>query len=514
MVMNKKRVLAIILVMAIVFGGCSKDKTIPAEKMEEVSSHSVKSESKKSNYKNKISIETIKVPYDKNDTLNPYTLKSQLNSLITPLIFDGLVKVDANYKPVECIAKEITKQANTVTVKINDVYFSDNTMITADDVVRSFDMAKKSASKYSYNLRKINSAKKISADTITFEMNTESRNYKNLFNFPIIKSVGDNVIGSGRYVLTNDGGKKVLVKTSSNSKYEKLKYPVERIELINFDGKSSPSFKINMNEIDVSYNKIELKNDKAVTLPYVLVPTNDLIYIGVNSKSGYMSNNEFKKAVVNSLDISKIGVYVSLREDDLGSGYLNPQFYKSKPQKQNLIDAKKSLENLGYKAEKAGEIRIGSDKKPVNLKLVVNEENLERKMMAEEIKRQLFDAGINVEIISVQFDTYKSKLKSNDFDLYIGEIGLSDDLDLTPILKPSDVSGFGANESSTSVLEYEKYKKGEITEKELCDMLISDVPFIPIAYSDALLYHKRNFVSYIVATNDDIFYNILNWDIE
>lgn len=514
MVMNKRRVLAIILAMAMVFGGCSKDKTLPAEKMEEVSSHSVKSDGKKSNSKDTVSIETIKVPYDQNDTLNPYTLKSQLNSLITPLIFDGLVKVDTNFKPALCIAKEITKQGNTVTVKLNNVYFSDNTMITADDVVRSFDMAKKSVSKYAFNLKKINSAKKTSADTVTFEMNTESKNYKNLLNFPIVKSVGDSVIGSGRYVLTNDGGEKVLVKTSSNAEYKKQKYPVERIELIKSDGKSSPSFKINMNEIDISFNKIELKNDKTVTLPYVLVPTNDLIYIGVNSKSGFMSNNEFKKAVVNSLDISKVGVYVSLREDDLGSGYLNPQFYKSKPQKQNLIDAKKSLENLGYKAEKAGEIRISSDKKPVTLKLVVNEENLERKMMAEEIKRQLFEAGIDLEIISVPFDSYKTKLKSNDFDLYIGEIGLADDLDLTPVLKPSDVSGFGTNETSASVLEYEKYKKGEITEKELCDMLVSDVPFIPIAYSDALLYHKINFVSYIVATNDDIFYNILNWEIE
>ncbi|MEG1994508.1 MAG: hypothetical protein RR048_06310, partial [Oscillospiraceae bacterium] len=96
----------------------------------------------------------------------------------------------------------------------------------------------------------------------------------------------------------------------------------------------------------------------------------------------------------------------------------------------------------------------------------------------------------------------------------IGEIGLSDDLDLSPVLHPSELSGYGTTQSSASFMKYQKYAKGEIGEKELTDMLTSDIPFIPIAYGDALLYHKRNFVSDIVATTDDIFYNILNWKIE
>ncbi|MEG1994724.1 MAG: ABC transporter substrate-binding protein, partial [Oscillospiraceae bacterium] len=393
--MKEKRVLAVILAVTLFFSGCGKsDEQGQNDVSEAMTDNIIDDGDTSEEQQEKHDISTLKVSYDQNDGLNPYEVKSQLNSLLTPLIFDGLVKVGTNFKAFNCIAREITKQGNIVTVKLeSDATFSDNSKVTADDVIASFDAAKASSTKYAFNLKKVSSAKKISDDTIAFELSEDSKNYQNLFNFPIIKTNNGDVIGCGRYVFVKNPNGSYLEKSKYNGNYSEKNYPVEKIELVEADGKSSPSFKINMNEIDISYNKIELKNDKAVTLPYVLVPTNDLIYIGVNSQVGYMSNNQFKQGIFSSLDVSKIGVYVSLREEDFGNSFLNPQFYKAQPQKQNLIEAKKTFEALGYKSLKAGEIRIGADKKPVSLKLLINEENKERNMMAQEIKRQLLDVG-------------------------------------------------------------------------------------------------------------------------
>lgn len=506
----KKSILLIPILSALCmvsFVGCKNDNMA-----EDSTTKIVALESKPASKKE--TIDQIKIPFDSKDTLNPYTLKTDLNSRIVPLIFDGLIETDINQKPQKILAETILKNGNLVTIKLKDnAYFSDGSKVTADDVVSSFKLAKGSENKYTYNLKKVVSATKITEKTVSFETENTNPCYENLFNFPIVKIVGIKALGSGRYVLSEENGDKVLIP-SDNPRYKDKTYPIKKINLIKNSTKSTDGFKINMGELDFSYGMVELTKNKTMTVPYTMVPTNKLIYMGINSNSGFFSNVDARKALSEALDVTKIRVYVSLRGNDYKSGFINPQFYSSKQFEQNLISAKARLDKMGYKVEKAGKTRNGSDKKPLVLKLVVNNENEERNLMAQEIKRQLSDVGIMADIVSVPFDEYLSILKSGNFDLYLGEIGIASDMDLEPVLMPSEQSGFGTNKSSHSVIANNNYKKGLIDEKQLSTALSEDIPFFPIAYRDDLLYCKENFAPYIVATCDDIFYNILSWNLK
>ena len=450
-----------------------------------------------------------KVLYDSNDSLNPYALSTELNSKIVPLIFDGLVCLDESFEPLYLLAKDISRAQNIIEVSISDkAFFSDGSRVTADDVIYSFNLAKSPQYWNSFDLSKLLYATKKDDNTVLFEAEGLNPNYKSLFTFPIVKIIDDSPIGSGRYVLSRENEELVLVP-SGNVRYKDCEYNIQKIELIKNNPKASDSFRINMGEIDFSYGKIE--STKTMTAPYVFVPTNRLIYLGINHSNEFLSNQKARRAIAGAFDMSKIRAFVSLRGNDYKNSFLNPHFFRSSSFEQNLISSKAIIDSLGYKSEKSGEIRKTPSNAELKLRLLVNSENLERNLMAEEIKRQLLDVGINIELVSLPFNEYLNNLRAGNFDLYIAEYGVSSDMDLMPLLTRADSSGFGQLEESSSKASAEQYKNGKIDEAKLNEALLNDVPFIPIAYREDLLYCNENFAPYIVATNGDIFYNIVSF---
>ena len=87
----------------------------------------------------------IILPYSREEGVNPFTGTSLMNEAIMPLIYDGLYTIDEHYEPSMSLAENITVNGTTLMLTMNsERRFSDGSIISADDVVYSFERAKAS----------------------------------------------------------------------------------------------------------------------------------------------------------------------------------------------------------------------------------------------------------------------------------------------------------------------------------------------------------------------------------
>lgn len=85
------------------------------------------------------------------------------------------------------------------------------------------------------------------------------------------------------------------------------------------------------------------------------------------------------------------------------------------------------------------------------MKVIVNSDNEARVSLGKEFISQLQKAGIDASLTELSFEEYSAAIQKGNYDLYIGEIRLTADMNLEKVLP----AGEAAN-------AYSQYQKGEM----------------------------------------------------
>ncbi|MFA9380317.1 MAG: ABC transporter substrate-binding protein, partial [Acetanaerobacterium sp.] len=148
------------------------------------------------------------IPYDKDDSLNPYQATSALNLALHSLVYDSLVKLDNDFTPVMSLASDIDIDGTRCTVTIkNGIHFSDGTPLTAMDVRYSIDCIRLSSSVYANRLSNIAGYSVQDEHTLVITLSSPDSLFVNLLDFPVIQSgtySSDRPVGNGRYVYDGE----------------------------------------------------------------------------------------------------------------------------------------------------------------------------------------------------------------------------------------------------------------------------------------------------------------------
>ena len=197
-----KRITLIFLCAVIVIGmfsACSSQTAEPEQTTEAVT--------KQSNY---IPTDdtTFKLCYTQSDSLNPFESVTLNNQIISQLICESLFDIDDNFYASPNIAAEY-KYTDSDVLEVTipaGLKFSDDSPLTADDVVYSFEKAAKSPY-WGNALGGISSCGAESDTVIRFNLSYPNPYAHNLLIFPIISTESDengNPVGSGRYYFANN----------------------------------------------------------------------------------------------------------------------------------------------------------------------------------------------------------------------------------------------------------------------------------------------------------------------
>ena len=124
------------------------------------------------------------------------------------------------------------------------------------------------------------------------------------------------------------------------------------------------------------------------------------------------------------------------------------------------------------------------------------------------------EAGITVTLDGRAQEEYFAALESGSYDLYLGEILLGDDMDLSHLWTQGERYGYGVQPSQELLTAYQTaFSTGEGWDS-FAQLFQQEYPLIPLAFRNGTFCFSREFSLDVLAVRSDLFYNIDSWQAE
>ncbi|MBQ9857915.1 MAG: hypothetical protein IJO77_02830, partial [Oscillospiraceae bacterium] len=267
--------------------------------------------------------------YTSDEPINPFRCENVYNDAVASLIYEGLFKVDQQFKPVPVLCSEYsTDDGISFYFDIIETEMHDGSMLTAADVIYSINQARMS-SRYMMRLSNIAYCVTDGADGIYIELWEADRSLPALLDIPVIKEGSvdsDTPAGTGPYYYNSVGGNPGL------SPFKGYRDPeaklMDRIYLDNLDDGL-------LEERFANYTIDCIWEDTAGERPANLYSDHEaryydstiLQYIGFNSSTPVFNDPNMRRAVYYAVNREQI-------LNDVYDGYgqvanlaLNPSYY-------------------------------------------------------------------------------------------------------------------------------------------------------------------------------------------
>ena len=190
---------------------------------------------------------------------------------------------------------------------------------------------------------------------------------------------------------------------------------------------------------------------------------------------------------------------------------------------QNIqIEAKKeitieNLEKIGYNRLDSSGNRINSHGTVLSFTLLVNSENQIRVTAAKAIASQLSEYGIKIKVIEKTYNDYLACLSGGSFELFLGEIRLTDNMDISCMVSAGGSAAFGLNfqtgNDSDSVSANPAdviagFYSGVNSIADVVSILQNEMPFIPLCYRTGVLFCNDKIENVDTPSVSDIYSSI------
>ena len=448
----------------------------------------------------------FKLPYYSEDSLNPYTCASDTNAYLAPLLYESLFSINNDYTVSPVLAEKFTDESSVITINLKESYFNDGSAVTANDVAYSFEQAK-SSDRYKESLEGFSSASAKGDYVIRFSYTGENKYMINLLTFPIISAENENLY-SGRYYYDTASASLLF-----NEKYGINKPEIAKITLIECKDYSAAIDLFNNDEIDYAFDFLNSGNIETTASNSSKAITNNLIFLGINSKNKHLKSKDFRKAISLAADQKQI-----VENAFQGYGYstttpFNPNWAEMgtivvSPDTADINRAKRLLSDLGYSFDNM-DIKLLDGEKEITLTLVVNGTNNIKIAAAEALKNQLINIGITVDIKKMPLDEFLVAVQNENFDLYIGEVKLLNDFNISCFFGDGAVS-YGIN-CPDAEKAYKSYLSGENDLQYFISAFSDNTPFIPLCYKGAYICSDLALSGIREVNENDFYSGIENW---
>ncbi len=516
--------LALVFVFVFCFTACKKDEPQNSSTVPQIEQNKGEGRS------------YLTLLYSAADSFNPYTLKTDVNRQIVKLLYEPLVKISNDFEPINALAREVNVSGNSCTVALKKAKMSDGSYLTADDVVYSFNLAKSSATSYGVKLGSVNSAS-AQGDSVVFSLAKMDPYCANVLDFPIIKKESDTVtdsdsvslppIGCGRYKLneTRDG----LI---SNEGYYGTIKNIKEIKLINAPDTESVAHYTEIGAADMYFTEISDGNITRMSGNRQEVNLNNLVYIGINRNNAALKEKNVRQALSSAVDRVKLCKDAYYNNAVPATGFFHPS-WKEADSVQNLqIEAKmqitiENLEEIGYNKLNNDGVRMNSGGNALKFSLLVNKENRIKVLAANTIARQLKSAGISVTVVEKAYDQYILDLQNGSFELYLGEIRLPDNMDISPMFLRGGAVAYGMPKEEVTVTEtteaetqetvtpptsseavLNEFYNSNATIKDVAAVLQTEMAAVPLCYRTGVLFYNSSIKNVNNSSVNDIYFSI------
>ncbi len=467
--------------------------------------------------------------FNEEDTLNPYAAKTALNASLTTLLYDSLVTINAEFMPQDSMATVVqTDPTHLLATLKNDLVFSDGTTVSAADVVYAFECAKASAT-YGTRLAGFTDAK-AKGNTVTFTLREADMYAAANLQFPIIKKgtattdAARAPIGSGVYVYNAD------TKTLTRNPHHKGEAVAQTISLVHLVSDAAVVQALENGTIQYMYDDLSSGDIPRTSSQNKAVDLTQLVYIGVNNRHPLLGTAAYRKALSAAVDRTAIAAAAYAGRALPADSPFHPKWEKTAGLSCIATGAQAdALQVLVKEAFACATTTVTQTTVTVptvvtapttatttavtqtatqNFSLIYPDGNNCRKAAVKMLTAQFAAAGITVTPTPLSFEAYTARLQAGDFDLYLGEIRLTPNMDLSPLLQAGGSAAFGTDTATPASAAYAAYKDGSGTTAMFVTAFGEQMPYIPLFWRQGMVACTASFTA-ITPVAYDLFNGVL-----
>lgn len=470
------------------------------------------------------------------DTINPLKTNNKEILNIDTLIYEPLFRITEDYKTKPCIATECSKTGDkTYVVKINSsLNWQDGTSVTAKDVKFTIDILKQGESVYKYNVSHIVDSQVVDASTIKLILDGEIPFFEYNLIFPIMSSnyyfnedfyASEKIpIGTGRFKVTDISSNSITLARNikwkaKNENEQDMKIENIKINLYSSMGEEFNAFKIG--NIDLVNTSITNFEDYIGTIGFAKTEYNgrQFDFLSFNCEDSIMQDVYVRRAISYAIDKDNIvsavfGNKYKTAEYPLDYGnYLYEANEASSGY--NLEQAKNMLETGGWEyTNNRWRKEIDGYTQTLRVKIAVNKNNGDRVAVAENIKEQLENIGINVTINKISDDQYSSYIQNKDYQILLTGVFNAYSPDLTYYFADGNISNY-SNDDMKKLVQNAGIIKNEDELKDIYKQIYSkykeDVPFVGLYRNKQMTISSTSLAGQVKSNNYSSFFGIEEW---
>lgn len=470
------------------------------------------------------------------DNINPIITSNRRVQDIDRLIYEPLVNITEDYNIEYTLAQECAKNSNNIyIIKLRQgVNGQDGSKFTSDDSKYTIDKLKENEnSVYASNVSPIKEVDIIDNYTLRVILSQDVNNFEYYLNFPILSSSyyldtdfwntdkNKAPITTGQYKISEVNNNTIVLE--KNQSWWNAKKDTTIIEKITINLYSTAAELYNafkMGSIDLISTENGSYQDYIGTIGYDVteIEGREFIFLALNTQSSNLSDVNVRKAIRAALDKDRV------ISNSFGNMYksanfvLNTGSYLVNTQEENFynVDEKSNLlSSAGWEFKNGIWQKIENYKaKALELNLVVRASDGTRRRAAEDIKSQLGEQGIIVNIIYADDSSYNSYLNNINYDMMLGSIKQPIAPDLSTYFGYNNLAKF-SNSEIDDIMNVAKNStdSNELKSKyqRLYEIYNDEVPYIGIARNKIIAVKNTELVGDVKANWYSMFYNIKEW---
>ncbi len=442
-------------------------------------------------------------------SFHPALAENRANLTLAPLLYEPLFQVDGSFQttPVLCQSDSVSEDKLSWTFLLRSgVTFSDGTPLTGEIVASALNAARQANSRYAQRLRDVTSVLSV-GDTVTLTLSRPNGALPTLLDIPIAYGSGERPLGTGPYVLSEQG--ETLTLLARTDWWQQKPVPVQEIPL-RLAQKTDDLISA-FDAGDVGLVDVDLMGTNALgysgsyeTWDYA---TTDFLYLGFNTQSGLCRTAEVRQVLARAVD----------RESVAQADYASHAVAAALPVHPFSPLYDDSLaQALSYDPEQLATGLESLKLQGRSLVLLVNSENSAKAGCAQRIASQLTTAGMSVTVSRLAFDDYTAALKAGNFDLYLGEVLLTADFDLSSLLGSGGALNFGRWQDGQGDSLLASLRAAGGTDREtaaaaLFTHLNDQVPIAPICFKNGSVLTQWGRLSGLAPLQGNVFYRLEDW---
>lgn len=454
------------------------------------------------------------LPYLNSQTLDPVSCSDGVQQVVGSLLYESLFTLDEGFEPqpLLCAAYSFSADGLTCTFTLRDgVTFSDGAALTASDVLTTYRRAQVSE-RYAARFANIISMRVIRGALVIALKQADSA-LPALLDIPIVKGGTEKdpvPLGTGPYLFLTDTGGPCLVRNEHWWRGDTAS--PERIALAPAKDADTAVYLFSAENAHLLTADL-LGETPASSLGGVDMtdaPTTTMLFLGFNTKRPSLSDAAFRSALGTAFDRDAIVT-------TLLAGHADAAQFPISPASPLYPAALETAYTLGAYAEAlsppAADAAEPVEHAPVELTLLVNAESSFKVAIAEYLARQFSEAYVTVDPIVLPWADYLMALENGNFDLWLGEVRLTANWDITSLVSAGGALNYGgyADAVTDAALQSFLAGKSEATAAALCDRLAVEAPILPLVFKTVTVLTPEGLIDGVSPTMAQPLRDLAHW---